>query len=209
MPSLCVLTISFAAALLYINQTQSQEQFQVLDISNIPFPNSPTSAATAKPTYKKDVVDFTVCYRSLIDSYNDGNVRPFFADPYYFCVYEAPGKGRGWGSEGYPGGVTMLQFPWVGPDLSKRRFPIYHHFNFARNIEIGNWNHFCTSYSSNLKRIHMFQNGVKTYSFQYTDGKDYPTAPKLFQSIKIGKYMRGLETSFHPTLRRTRWYHIL
>ena len=75
MPSLCVLTISFAA-LLYINQVQSQEQFQVLKMSNIPFPNSPTFAATAKPTYEKDVVDFTVCYRSLIDSYNDGATQP-------------------------------------------------------------------------------------------------------------------------------------
>ena len=67
--------ISFAA-LLYINQVQSQEQFQVLKMSNIPFPNSPTFAATAKPTYEKDVVDFTVCYRSLIDSYNDGATQP-------------------------------------------------------------------------------------------------------------------------------------
>ena len=55
------------------------KQFDVLKISDVPFPSIPwgegdgksTGIATINATYKTSISDYTVCYRFLLESYND------------------------------------------------------------------------------------------------------------------------------------------
>ena len=66
-----------------------------------------------------------------------------------------------------------------------------HHFNGAMNIEIGKWQHICSSYSSSLKFFHMYQNGLKVFSFNFTGDVEYITEG-MFDNLAFGQNMRGL-----------------
>ena len=58
----------------------NSEQFEVLKISNVPFPASSWGTGEGKDkgivtmnaTYTKTIPDYTICYRVLVESYNDG-----------------------------------------------------------------------------------------------------------------------------------------
>ena len=105
-------------------------QIDVLKISDVPFPNSGCCsinhfAAAASAPMESDIPEFTVCYRMLIDSYNDELFAPFAAD--------MEGDGKRWnildqlcwkcgrGSEGYQGDLMYLQILKVNVRVFNRR----------------------------------------------------------------------------------------
>ena len=48
-----------------------EEQFDVLNISNVPFPSSTLIGATINATQNQEISEFTVCHRFQFYSYND------------------------------------------------------------------------------------------------------------------------------------------
>ena len=65
----------------------------------------------------------------------------------------------------------------------------------ARNIDISKWNHICSSYI--LQRIHMYQNGLNVYHYNFIDEKEDPLPSNTFKKVSIGKNMRGLYTDLN------------
>ena len=51
--------------------TEVQDQFEVLNVANVPFPSSSGVAASFNALHSEDIAEFTICYRFLIESYND------------------------------------------------------------------------------------------------------------------------------------------
>ena len=49
----------------------SVDDFDVISISNVPFPSSSGFAARLSAPYDSEIPEFTICYRFLISSYND------------------------------------------------------------------------------------------------------------------------------------------
>ena len=68
---LYILTLIVTKALLGEDQ-----QFEVLKISNVPFPSSSGYAAHTRTTNQKNISEYTLCYRHLVESYNDGLYCP-------------------------------------------------------------------------------------------------------------------------------------
>ena len=77
--AVCILSIR--------NSFVNGEQFDVLKISNVPFPSVPWGTDEGKSkgiidinaTYIEAIPDYTICYRILIDHYNDGLIIVFHA----------------------------------------------------------------------------------------------------------------------------------
>ena len=64
------------SALLLLVESQ---QFDVLKITNVRFPSSKKHyAAHAKISYRDNVSEYTICYRHLVESYNNGLYEPVF-----------------------------------------------------------------------------------------------------------------------------------
>ena len=84
-----------------------------------------------------------------------------------------------------------------GGGLGNRAYPYWHAVNLAKNMETKKWFSFCTSYSSKLQRIHQYQDGLKVFSFQFTDEKEDPLFANTFSKIEIGGNMRGLFTDLN------------
>ena len=61
----------FFIALDCLAGVQGKDSFDVLSMRNIPFPSSAEDAAVINIEYKKDIPEYTVCYRFQIESYND------------------------------------------------------------------------------------------------------------------------------------------
>ena len=177
-------------------------QIDVLKISDVPFPNSGCCsinhfAAAASAPMESDIPEFTVCYRMLIDSYNDELFIPFGA---------VDGNGKIWyildrmcwkcgrGSEGYQGGLLYLTRNIPGGGLVNKGLPIYHQYNMARDIAISKWTHICFSYSTINHNVHLYQDGIKVFNFTYGDEKEDPLSSSFFEHIRIGANMRGLLT---------------
>ena len=173
-------------------------QVDVLKISDVPFPNSNNYAATASAPMDTDIPEFSVCYRMLVDSYNDGMFAPFGAN--------IDGKGKTWyvldricwkcgsGSEGYQGGLLVIVRNIPGGGLANRELPNAHSYNMARDIAISKWTHICYSYSSITQKVQMYQDGLKVFNFTYGDEKEDPLPSRAFEHIRIGYNIRGLFT---------------
>ena len=163
-----------------------EDHFKVLSIKNVPFPSSPWPvgiAATTNASYDKEISEFTLCYRFLIESYNDGYVWLFGAhwksktlikSTLEINFMERIGWKTGKEKGGYQSGLTMLRINIPGGGLSDKQLPIYHNYVLARNIDISKWYHMCISYSSLLKTIHMFQDGLRIYASEYGDEVEEP-----------------------------------
>ena len=178
--------------------------FDVLKISDVPFPQSSDIAAVIKAPYESEISEFSVCYRMLIDFYNDGMVHILKAWGYR---NESLGPGGVfWQLTGLNTGLEVYGFQPVymylyrnipGGGLGNRAFPYWHFPTLPKNMDTGTWYSICTSYSSKLKRIHMFQDGLKVFSFQFIDEEELPLRSSFFSEIEIGKNMRGLLTDFN------------
>ena len=76
---------------------------------------------------------------------------------------------------------------WDGAGLGnfsrfKTDLHAYHSFNGAMNIDIGKWQHICSAYSYSLDMYHMYQNGLKVFSFNYTGDVKY-NMKGMFQNL--------------------------
>ena len=99
--------------------------------------------------------------------------------------------------DGFQGGVTFFEQNIPGGGLAKKKLPRYHHYNLAKNIDISKWNHICISYSSILQKMQMYQDGLYVYSYTFTDEQEDPFPPNTFQTLLIGRNMRGLFTDLN------------
>ena len=73
----------FLATTLLATSLAQSNQLDIMKITNVTFPDAGCCgpfAATANVTLDTDIPAFTVCYRMLIDSYNDEMFAPFGAD---------------------------------------------------------------------------------------------------------------------------------
>ena len=149
--------------------------FDVLKLSNVPFPSSNVYSVYFNTPYNKDIGEFTICYRYQIESYNDGLLSLLRTHGKYHLL-DRIGWETGWGMDGYQSGILGLRRNVHGGGLGPTSYPIMHIYMLARNVEPATWQSICYSYSSSLQKLHMYQNGAKAFSFQYGDEKDDPPA---------------------------------
>ena len=76
-----ILSLGWVVLFFFITSCVSQQQFDVLKISNVPFPKSVDPAASLSAPFTKNITEFTFCYRLLIDSYNEEGFRIIEAKP--------------------------------------------------------------------------------------------------------------------------------
>lgn len=171
-----------------------------MKIANVPFPlvsccTAKYFAAQANATHGTNIPEYTVCYRMLIDSYNEGLFTPFSAfDGKKWNILDRQCWKCGRGSEGYQGGLIVIGRNIPGGGLASRELPNYHQYNLARDIAISKWTHICYAYSTVTQNFHMYQDGLKVYSFTYGDEEENSLTSKAFNMIRIGANMRGLMT---------------
>ena len=147
-------------ALVCIACITCDDQFEVLSITNVPFPSSSGYAFVANASFNNDIAEFTICYRFKIESYNDGWVTFLMAkikdskpwDSRY--LYINAGYEMGFEIDGYQESHFGIERNIPGGGLGNRAHPFYHHSNLARNFETSEWYHMCLSYSSSLQTIH-------------------------------------------------------
>ena len=191
------------------------DQFEVLKITNVPFPSvtpswpptiGSTIAASANASYVEDIAEFTVCYRFQIESYNVGGMSFVFAagkdggtaDWNVLDRMNWKNSGEVKGAEGYQGGMLSLQSRGVpGGGIGRLTLPAAHTYMFPRDIEISKWNNICWSYSSILHHLHMFKDGLKVLGFNFGDEIENPLPSNYFETTLLGWNMRGLITDLH------------
>ena len=203
-----MLIIQFFVAT-YIIVYAKAEQFDVLKISNVPFPTAPWSTngmiwngITVNATYKKSIPDYTVCYRFLVESYNDGL---FITIGAYInsesgkvrSVLDRLGeKGTGLGSEGLQGGLFVNFRNVTGGGIGGHNFPWYHAYVLPKDIDISKWYQMCFSYSNKLNYIHLYMDGLKAFGFTYQDDSE-PLPANAFEHLRLGYNLRGSLTDLH------------
>ena len=121
--------------------------FDVLKISNVTFPRSGWKEFPAKinATFHKEIAEYAVCQRFLIDSFNDelfytigASTNDFFTNWY---VLDRMGLDYP-GADGYPGGLWRGSRNIPGGGLGNRAFPAYHSYIAARTIQISKETYF-------------------------------------------------------------------
>ena len=98
-----IIIFSAMLKLLFLSGSFAEDTFDVLTISNVPFPHSPHMAAVIRnPLHHKEIPEFTVCFRFLFTFYTAGwillihakqkkNQNPW--DEKYFAEHLAYNKG--------------------------------------------------------------------------------------------------------------------
>ena len=81
-----------------------------------------------------------------------------------------------------------------GGGLGGIGLPTYHGYVLPKIINIAKWTHVCYGYSSILHQVHMVQDGLEIFSFNYTDTEEGPLPSTMFTDLRIGKNFRGLIT---------------
>ena len=197
MPVICSFLLCLCALMAAVN---GQDQFDVLKITNVDFPFATGFAATFNATYDQEIAEFTVCYRFLITSYNDGWMWTFYSPKLGTWewdqkgYHETFGYGTGLESEGYQSVWFTLFRNIPGGGLGDKAMPVYHAPLLPRFLQTGKWYNSCTSYSSKLRKLHLYQDGLKAHSYQYNDQEENPLRPTFFEVVKLGQNMRGLMT---------------
>ena len=183
-----LLYVGTYSALLLLVECQ---QFDVLKITNVRFPSSNKHfAAHAKIAYKDNVSEYTICYRHLVESYNDGYYTPVHLtkDTFSHRIFP-PGLG---GINGFTGSIVCVRRNIPGGGLGNRRFPGCMWPFFPKDIDISKWYHMCLSYSSTLQHVHMYMDSFYVFSYTYEDPREDPLPSDAFEEIFFGRNMRGL-----------------
>ena len=130
--TLYILTLIVTKALL-----GEYQQFEVLKISNVPFPSSSGYAAHTRTTNQKNISEYTLCYRHLVESYNDGLYCPVNIGPWKFAQRTfSPGGG---GVNGFTGSIISLWRNVAGGGLGNKNMPIGLWPLLPTDIDISNW----------------------------------------------------------------------
>ena len=187
-------------------QIGSGVTFDVLRVENVTFPFCSFPAANLSVPYDKDIAEFTICYRFLVDTYNTG-----WSFMFYASKFKDPGEYRGANSfisewlamdigfdvAGYDGYTFVLDRNITNGGLSGMRFPTFFHVNLPRNIDTGTWYHYCSSYSSSLGKAHMYGNGLRITDYDYEDENEGPLSKHIFENIVLFQNMRGMFTDLN------------
>ena len=184
----------------------SKNEFDVLSITNV----AAEYVATVNVAYDQDIPEFTVCYRFLISAYNNFWVWILNSkdEKGYF---ETIGFQTGLEDEGYQSTMYVLYRNIPGGGLGTRAFPYMHHNLLPKNVQTSKWCNSCTSYSSTLHQIHMYHDGLKVFSYNYTDEKEDPLASNLFDHLRIARNFRGqftdlnIYSTFFPDNKMISW----
>ena len=92
----------------------------------------------------KKLQNSLLCYRFLIESYNDGYVwlvgSHWMSKPLNKSTIEVHFL-----KEGYQSSHTMLKRNILSAGLSDNQLQIYHNYILVRNIKIYKWHHMCIS----------------------------------------------------------------
>ena len=183
------------------------DQFDVLKMSDVPFPSLPPGSshvgvAAINASYVRSIPDYTVCYRFLLESYNDGLLAAFRASTdrehsgMVHVLDRMGGFGTGYESEGLQGGLMVMMRNVTGGGIGGKNFPHYHAFVFPKDIEISKWYQLCFSYSNKLNHFHLYVDGLKSFDFTYQDDSE-PLPSDAFAHIGLGMNMRGSLTGLH------------
>ena len=194
---LCCYFLAVSHSLVY------SEQFDVLKVSDVPFPSTvgrDKGVASINGTYNEPISDYTICYRFLVEFYNDGIFTPFGA-AFDSSLGRARvldhfgGMGTGWESEGLQGGLVIDIRNGPNGGLGGKNLPWYHNYVFPKDLDISKWYHNCISYSNSLNHIHYYTDGMKTFSFHY-QVESGPWPANAFEYTGFGQNFRGLFTDF-------------
>ena len=173
----------------------------MLKISNVPFPKSNRHAAVVNASFNQEIVEFSFCYRILIESYNDGYSPLFDAlKPSTGSLYKEDDRTyredscffSGLEIDGLMFTSLFLRRNVPGGGIGNRFMPYWHHLVLPRFVETGEWFHFCTSYSSLNHVLHKYQDGLKVFSHLYSDKVENPLPPNMFEILEVGNNVRGL-----------------
>ena len=190
---LLLFTTSFDKELLAV-----EDYFDVLSVENVPFPTSEEYAASLDIPYKaENIPEITVCLRFLIKSYNEGWHFIFHAwkeFPISYYLDFAVGMESGFEVSGYQATMNGFLRYVPGGGLGGVGFPRYLIVNFPRNIQTGEWNHYCFSYSTIIRKVHVYINGLKVVSYDFEDEAEKPFPNTTFHDPRILKNFRGLFT---------------
>ena len=190
----------FALYLYVLVYARCQEQMDVMKVTNVTFPYSGIYPALLNASFPKEIEEFTICFRFYIESYNDGWIyllnpkTPDWGDHYY---YNAIGWNTGFEREGFQGARSFLRRNVEGGGLVNSQLPRYLLYVLAKNIDISTWTHFCTTYSSSLKRLVRYQDGQKVHGMQFSDKRENPLPGDFFAATQIGRNLRGLFTDLN------------
>ena len=157
--------------MIVFRRTSTKEYFDVLSVKEVPFPTSEVFAARLNISYTADnITEMTICLRLLIESYNNGVSYVFTAWEnfpvtfyLYFCILWETGLEM----YGYQSMVNYFTRTVTGGGLGRVGFPHYLIMNVPRNLGTGEWFHYCFSYSTILKKVHSFGNGLKILSYEF------------------------------------------
>ena len=171
----------------------------------VPFPSSPDFAALTNADFDKNITEFSVCYRILIESYNDGCINIVWGklEEANDKLWDSRNyrnnlcKDIGWTMDGFQESSLVLHRNIPEGGLDNKSWPFIHHINLPRNIDTSQWVSFCSSYSSILHKIHQYQDELKVFSYTYIDEVEDPMPSDTFKNLLIGKNLRGLLTDLN------------
>ena len=96
---------------------------------------------------------------------------PDWGDHYY---YDAISYQVGIDKDGFQGARSYFKRNIGGGGLVNIQLPRYIYYALVKNIDSSTWTHYCTAYSSSLKRLVKYKNGQKVHSLQFKVKKENP-----------------------------------
>ena len=149
-------------------------------------------------SYKEPIHDYTICYRFLVEFYNDGifNIFATYKDSsisYSRILDRFGGMGTGYESEGLQGGLFINSRNVSKGGLGGKNLPIYHNFVFPKDLDISKWYHNCVSYSNSLNHVHFYTDGLKAFSFNYHDDSEPLTCKSTHNTLMKKKWSAQLQ----------------
>ena len=187
------LLLVFSLYCLLFVTAQGEELIDVLKVTNVPFPKSSGYAAIATISNEKEVAEFTICYRYLVESYNPNWGTVVHSGRYIdWLGFETGHEKFGYQAKGFPFKRNVL-----GGGIDGRARPSILTLNLPRTLQTGEWYNFCFAYSSILQKMHAFGNGLKITEHEYADESDLPLPADTFDKMKLLSNVRGLFTDLN------------
>ena len=183
----------------------ADDDFDVVSISNVPFPSSSHVAASLSAPFDQDIPEFTFCYRFMITTYNKPWTMMFRAkdkknpntgsNSRYLA--EWIGFETGYEYAGFQFTSNYLYRNVPGDGIGGLRHPLFVLGNLPQFVSPGKWFHACSAYSSLLHRRHIYYNGMKVVGFTYPDDVEGPMPADTFEDVVFGMNLRGFYTDIN------------
>ena len=187
------LILIFSFYYLLFVTAQEEEYFEVLAATSVPFPTSSGYAAIAKSSNEKEVAEFTICYRFLVETYNLKWATVVHSGEWIdWLGFDTGLEKFGYQARGFP--FTRIV---PGGGIGGMAQPNILTLNMPRSLQTGEWYNFCFAYSSILQKMHAFGNGLKISEYEYTDESELPLPSDTFDKMKLLQNFRGLFTDLN------------